>query len=192
MLTNKPLEKLSQEEYEELKALGYLYEFYPNATGNYLADMWGNTEGNGLLDTVHTEPLQAPVGALEEQVDGSHYVNMKMQPVELTYALNASPCFCKLAKYLTREKGDKLTNLQKALHCIRLEEELVGRQGKGILYNLIRELKEVMFKQDDKEATALINEFTDNQQIRYALSSMYTGHYHLAMMDVEELIEANS
>lgn len=192
MLTNKPLEKLNQEEYEELKALGYLYEFYPNATGNYLADMWDNTEGSGLLDTIPTKPLQAPVGALEEQVDGSHYVNMKMQPVELAYALNASPCFCKLAKYLTREKGDKLTNLQKALHCIRLEHELVGRQGKGILYNLIRELKEVMFKQDHKEATALINEFTDNEQIRNALSSMYTGRYHMAMLDVEEIIKANS
>lgn len=63
--------------------------------------------------------------ALEQQVGGSHYKDMKMQPAELAYKVGGSPMFCKLAKYLTREKGDRNMNLEKALHCIALENEMI-------------------------------------------------------------------
>jgi DNA-binding phage protein len=45
--------------------------------------------------------------------------NVKIQPIELAYKLGASPAFCKLAKYISRQKNDKKINLQKAIHCIR-------------------------------------------------------------------------
>lgn len=59
---------------------------------------------------------------LTKQVDGHHYTDQYLQPVEAAYLLNAPPCWCKLDKYLTRVKGDKLTNLEKAIHCIEIEE----------------------------------------------------------------------
>ena len=62
--------------------------------------------------------------ALDVQIDGQHYKNQKIQPIELAYKLGGTPAFCKLAKYLTREKNDKKINLQKAYHCICLEEDL--------------------------------------------------------------------
>ena len=64
------------------------------------------------------------MSGLGTQIDGGHYTSMKMQPIELAYRLYGTPCFCKLAKYLTRDKGHKLTNLQKARHCITLEQDL--------------------------------------------------------------------
>ena len=64
--------------------------------------------------------------ALDVQIDGDHYKKQPIQPVELAYYVNGTPCFCKLAKYLTRDKGDKLVNIKKALHCIGLERDLKG------------------------------------------------------------------
>ena len=63
--------------------------------------------------------------ALEQQVGGSHYKDMDMQPAQLAYMVGGSPMFCKLAKYLTRKKGDRNENLNKALHCIALENEMI-------------------------------------------------------------------
>ena len=63
--------------------------------------------------------------ALEQQVGGTHYKDMKMQPAELAYKVGGSPMFCKLAKYLTRDKGERVDNLNKALHCIALENEMI-------------------------------------------------------------------
>lgn len=56
--------------------------------------------------------------ALETQQGGNHYKTMKLQPVKLGYKIGATPCFVKLAKYLTRNKNDKKENLEKAFHCI--------------------------------------------------------------------------
>ena len=63
--------------------------------------------------------------ALEQQVGGSHYKDMDMQPAQLAYMVGGSPMFCKLAKYLTRDKGNRNENLNKALHCIALENEMI-------------------------------------------------------------------
>ena len=51
------------------------------------------------------------MSALDTQIDGGHYKDVKIQPIELAYKLGASPAFCKLAKYLSRDKGDKKINL---------------------------------------------------------------------------------
>lgn len=116
------------------------------------------------------------MSALDVQVDGDHYKTMKMQPVELAYMVNGSPCFCKLAKYLTREKGDKLINLQKAKHCIELERDLVGND-KGA-YAFIAKVN------PDK----VINEFSNNRLIYNALMSMYNRQYEEAILSVDEII----
>jgi hypothetical protein len=113
---------------------------------------------------------------LNVQVDGDHYNKMKMQTIKLVYKLNASPCFCKLAKYLTREKGDKLINLNKARHCIELERDLVSK-GEGN-YDFI----------ERGDPSKVICEFTENEHIQNALILMYDRYYEDAIFYVNEII----
>lgn len=117
---------------------------------------------------------------LGTQISGTHYTSMKLQPVQLAYMLYATPCFCKLSKYLTRDKGDKLTNLKKALHCIKLEQDLI-------------EYADVYFDKLDglvspDSAKALIAEFTDNDSYRKALFHLWVGNYESAILTVEDII----
>lgn len=65
--------------------------------------------------------------ATETQVGGSHYKNLRIQPVELTYELGETSGFQNVAKYLTRNKGSNVEDWEKAIHFIKLEEEMVGR-----------------------------------------------------------------
>lgn len=64
------------------------------------------------------------MSAIDEQVGGSHYKRMTYQPIELSMEVGGTPTFCKVAKYLTRDKDDRLDNLSKARHCIQLEKEM--------------------------------------------------------------------
>lgn len=114
------------------------------------------------------------------QVDGNHYTNMKMQPVELAYKLYGTPCFCKLAKYLTRDKGDKLTNLKKALHCIQLEKDLTQY---AIAY-----LDKLDGLISTGRAIDLIKQFTDEDTYRAALFNMWLGNYESAVLSLENII----
>ncbi len=114
------------------------------------------------------------------QVDGNHYTNMKMQPVELAYKLYGTPCFCKLAKYLTRDKGDKLTNLKKALHCIQLEKDLTQY---AIAY-----LDKLDGLISTGRAIDIIKQFTDEDTYRAALFNMWLGNYESAVLSLENII----
>ena len=120
------------------------------------------------------------MSALDVQISGNHYKVMKIQPIELAYRLHGSPCFCKLAKYLTRDKGDKLKNLKKAKHCIELEAELVHK-GHGQDY--------VLNYSGATRATMLIYEFTDNPDYQTALEEMYQGFHENAIAAVDKLIK---
>lgn len=121
------------------------------------------------------------MSGLGVQIDGSHYTSMKMQPVELAYKVYGTPCFCKLAKYLTREKGDKLINLQKALHCIELERDL--SQHADVYLDKLDGLVSW------KEAQKLVNTFTDNIHYQDALMNMWIGNYEGAIADLEYILE---
>lgn len=119
------------------------------------------------------------MSGLGNQIDGQHYTAMKMQPIELAYKLYGTPCFCKLAKYLTRDKGDKLVNLNKAKHCVQLEVDL----------------KEYAFQYTDHldlvsvdSGTALIQTFTDNKLYREALLRMWIGDYNGTLRVMDDII----
>lgn len=121
------------------------------------------------------------MSGLGTQVSGTHYTAMKMQPVELAYRLYGTPCFCKLAKYLTRDKGDKLVNLHKAKHCVQLEMDL-----KTYAFQYIDHLDLVSVD----SGAALINTFTDNQLYREALLRMWFGDYNGALRAMDDIIAA--
>lgn len=52
---------------------------------------------------------------------------MRIQPFKLAYTVaNGDAGFCKIVKYITRVKGDRNINLQKALHVVDMLEEETG------------------------------------------------------------------
>lgn len=120
--------------------------------------------------------------ALDVQISGNHYKTQKIQPIELVYKLGATPCFCKLAKYLTRDKGDKKVNLQKARHCIQLEKDLWDYT---IYYG-----KSMNLAAKDNSRTPLISDFSDIVYIQNSLVFMYQGFYTKAIEQVEKYAES--
>ena len=69
---------------------------------------------------------------LDEQVGGTHYTELGIQPLELTYENFGyygvrSALYTKVNKYLTRNKGNHIEDLEKAKHCIELQIEFAKR-----------------------------------------------------------------
>lgn len=115
------------------------------------------------------------MNALNKQIAGNHYKNQKIQPIQLAYMLGQTPAFCKVAKYVTRIKDNPVQQLNKALHCIELEEEL-----KGYLF--------LYCKVDIEVATDIIYEFTDNPLLREVLIGIHKSDYFAAKCSMKEMI----
>lgn len=69
-----------------------------------------------------------------EQVGGDHYKKMKYQPLQIVlgnfgYEAFRGACVTKILKYLMREKGSTVEDIQKAQHILLwLEEETLKRE----------------------------------------------------------------
>jgi hypothetical protein len=114
-------------------------EQYQNAQA--AADGWGHTilpnhytEGNkrmrAAVDAVHMGTPPNPANPLSKQVDGEHYKDLKIQPIEYIHANNIPFAEGCAIKYLTRwrAKGG-IKDLEKAKHFIELLIELESRNG---------------------------------------------------------------
>ena len=115
------------------------------------------------------------MGALNKQVAGSHYKNQKLQPIELAYMLGQTPAFCKVAKYTTRIKDDPVQQLNKALHCIELDEEL-------------KDYQHLYCKASIDFACDMIEDFTEDVNLRACLISMHIGDYTSAIFYMQDMI----
>ena len=103
-------------------------------------DNWGYTttandytEGNKRMrDAMNAMPMGGPLtsNALGKQVDGGHYKDLKIQPIEFIHANNIPFAEGCASKYLTRwrSKGG-VKDLEKAKHFIELLIELESRNG---------------------------------------------------------------
>lgn len=113
--------------------------------------------------------------ALNTQIEGDHYKTLKMQPLELAYRVNGSPCFTKLAKYASRRKVDRLGDLKKAIHCIQLEKEL----------NKLTDNVYTKIRVNDDYFYAVLKEFCENGFLFNSLDAMYHGDYDEAILNIE-------
>lgn len=126
--------------------------------------------------------------ALNTQIEGTHYTDMPLQPLELTYMIGGTPGFCKLTKYGSRDKGDKLINLNKALHCVKYEQEMQERYP-----SRMAESYPSSFEYSNVEvANKLIEIFTKDDLLADAMKAMYRGDYDIAIRIVELMIERES
>ena len=73
---------------------------------------------------------------MDKQVGGSHYTDQGIQPLEVTYenfgyyGVRAA-LYTKVNKYLSRNKGNHVQDLEKAKHCIELQIEFAKRGCAG-------------------------------------------------------------
>ena len=112
--------------YDKWVAVGFLKN---------VPDDTDSLEGQHVMDQMiaHLErmkPLAQPVSSspLDKQISGSHYKNLKIQPIEFIHANNIPFAEGCAIKYLTRwrDKGG-VKDLEKAKHFIELLIELESR-----------------------------------------------------------------
>lgn len=101
---------------------------------------------------------------LNVQVGGNHYKRLEIQPVEFIRENSMKFCEGNVVKYLTRDKGNRLEDLEKAYHYICLAEDPFL---KGLTTDDVRKffrdsyLKDPFFKQFKNGRTyALILAYT--------------------------------
>ena len=102
------------------------------ANEEYIKYLKHVNEGNKRMkDAMNSMPLGGPLtsNALGKQVDGGHYKDLKIQPIEYIHANNIPFAEGCAIKYLTRwrAKGG-VKDLEKAKHFIELLIELESRK----------------------------------------------------------------
>ena len=71
-----------------------------------------------------------PVGALLQQVGGSHYTTMAIQPLAFSMANRLNACQHTAIKYIVRRKGDRAARVQdieKAIHTLQIYKGMIER-----------------------------------------------------------------
>ena len=117
----------------ETKNMASAYEAHLASRNDYDEAYWKNqAEGHKRMRAaVDAMPLGGPLtsNALGKQVDGGHYKDLKIQPIEYIHANNIPFAEGCAIKYLTRwrSKGG-VKDLEKAKHFIELLIELESRK----------------------------------------------------------------
>jgi len=65
------------------------------------------------------------VPALAQQVGGSHYTGMAIQPIEFSMRNELNACQHTAIKYIVRRKGNRLQDIDKAIHTLRIYRDMI-------------------------------------------------------------------
>lgn len=66
------------------------------------------------------------VSPMLQQVGGSHYMDMKIQPIEFSMANDLNACQHTAIKYIVRRKGNRLQDIDKAIHTLHIYREMIA------------------------------------------------------------------
>ena len=81
--------------------------------------------GFHLIEETIQSVCEKNESAIDGQVDGSHYKDMKIQPLYFCEINKLSACESKAIKYICRHrKKGKRKDLEKAIHCLKYLIEL--------------------------------------------------------------------
>ena len=102
-----------------------------NLTTEAETDPFGRKSTKEGKDSMENAPKQS---AIDSQVDGNHYTDQGVQPVEITfqnfgYEGIRAALYTKVNKYLTREKGTHRKDITKAIHCLEMQVEFYDRHN---------------------------------------------------------------
>jgi hypothetical protein len=142
-LIHQPPCTMSLGDYNRINDSGMMYVLYPDFTGVYVTDTGRNLESKGgrqlegvVKDVIVEGTLTGGEGsAWDSQEGGNHYKEMGVQPLELTlknkgYEAFAGACYCKVSKYIGRDKEDLKEDLGKAKHVIDIWLEVLEGEDK--------------------------------------------------------------
>jgi len=118
--------------------------------------------------------------AVDTQVGGDHYKNMKMQPMELAYIVGGSPAFTKVAKYITRKKDDRTLNLEKAIHCIQFEFEHIRQR--------VENYKTYLPTYTGDDIRTFSEQFENEEFVFSVLTKVINGFLQEAADEIDEFI----
>ena len=79
-----------------------------------------------VYETVYiAEPPKETTDPLDKQVGGSHYKNMKIQPIEFCMANNLNACQTIAIRYICRYKNKNgAEDIDKAIHTLQILKQI--------------------------------------------------------------------
>tara|TARA_B100000242_G_C43019480_1_gene474346 strand:+ start:640 stop:1008 length:369 start_codon:yes stop_codon:yes gene_type:complete len=81
------------------------------------------------IGTKYLKKMSRKPSSLKKQVAGNHYKKLAIEPIEYILANNLSYCCGNAIKYISRDKGNRIDDLNKAIHYLEMEIELVHKKG---------------------------------------------------------------
>lgn len=145
------------------------------------------------------------MSALEKQVNGNHYKEMKIQPVEFIYANNIPFLEGNVIKYVSRWKNKNgIADLEKAKHYIELliELETVGKSSKITVASVPTSLPKGMVKAPTEpnskcpvpNDTPLLIHYRDSVSVKMVRPQMMRWGHLGVSMDIMyyEILEDNA
>lgn len=114
---------------------------------------------------------------MKKQVGGNHYKNMKYQTAEFGFDVGLQSLGTQIAKYLTRDKGLKLQNLEKAYHCIELDQKFDLNKH----FKVIGEFALDVYMEDDEYLLEkYFSQFEDGQKLKSIMRQYMKANYSQA------------
>lgn len=97
--------------------------------GGPVLPSWKPIQFTGLVEEKLPGGLvQADLPAIGQQVGGSHYTGLAIQPMEFSIANGLNACQHTAVKYIVRKKGDKakrVQDLDKAIHTLQMYKQFI-------------------------------------------------------------------
>lgn len=88
----------------------------------------GSTIDNALQrEAIRRPQSRFAAGALERQIGGTHYLELTIGPLELAIENKLNACQYSAIKYIMRRKGDRLQDIDKAIHVLQVYRELIEK-----------------------------------------------------------------
>lgn len=110
------------------------------------------------------------------QVGGQHYKNMAYQTARFGFDAGLESLGTQIAKYLTRDKGSRIENLEKAYHCISLDQQFdkdLQKETGSVEYSLDIYLE----SEDEPLLEKYFSQFTDGDKLKAVMRQYMKANY---------------
>lgn len=119
------------------------------------------------------------MSAEKVQVGGNHYKNMVYQTARFGFDAGLESLGTQIAKYLTRDKGSHIENLEKAYHCIALDQQFdkeLQEETGSVEYSL-----DIYLESDDEPLLEkYFSQFEDGEQLKAVMRQYMKANFSQA------------
>ena len=175
---------------KEKKELEYIIEQREAITNDNKGQLhvgnstWDIKQRIKILDKM----IKDDISPLSIQIGGNHYKDMQMQPVELIAKLKLNYFQGNIVKYISRDKDNKIEDLEKAKHYCELAIELDKE-----IYKKANKFKKFFSQKltNIEIAKIIINYCLSNLMWKnepYIISSAYKKDYKEAIKQIDEIL----